>query len=180
MSVLGNQVNGLIAKIKKGDQQAFAMLYEATYKHLRLVAYNYLCDKNDVEDVLIEAYFRIYKYIKSANLSKDGFNWMCKIVQNVAFDFNRQREVSVPISVMENKKLFYEIEDFALADSAFINLVKEFDTLDQQLMYLRFYEDYTYEEIAKMKNMKKATVYKRIKSLMKKIEKEVKKQSTKE
>ncbi len=176
MSVIGNQVNSLIAKIKRGDLKAFDRLYETTYKHLRIVAYNYTGDKNDLEDVLIEAYFRIYKYINSANLSKDGYNWMCKVVQNVAYDFNIQREITIPINMIESNSLFYEIEDIALADSSFINLVKKFSALDQQLIYLRFCEDYTYDEIARIKNMKKTTVYKKIMRLMKQIEKENKKQ----
>ena len=61
MSLLGERVSKLLQKIKRGDKESFKMLHEITYNHLTVVAVNYTYHKEDVQDVLNEAYFRVYR-----------------------------------------------------------------------------------------------------------------------
>lgn len=172
MSALRDEVNIIIERIQKGNKKAFNDLFVLTYNHLKLVAYNYLNDTSLLEDAVNEAYIKIYRYIQSADISLDGYNWMCKIVQNVCYDFNREQKIYEPIDRIRTRKLFYEIDENVLTRSSLLQIIQTFDSVDQELLYLRFWEDLSYEEIAKRMKMKKATVYKRVKSMMKKIRKE--------
>ena len=93
MSKIGAEVNRILREIKLKKQDAFEHLIAITYNHLKVVAFNYLKDKNDVEDVVNETYLRVNSYIDSADLEKDGYNWICKIVQNLCYDFKSKRGV---------------------------------------------------------------------------------------
>ena len=97
MSILRKDVNKVLIKIKKGDEESKNVLFEKTYNHLKSIAYPYVRNKADVEDVLIEAYLRIYQYVATFDSNKDGYNWMCKIVQNVARDWDKNFFQSVSL-----------------------------------------------------------------------------------
>lgn len=172
MSKLGVKVNNLISEIKNGNSSSFKELYDTTYNHLKIVAYNYLFDSSDIEDVLNETYLKISLYINSADEKKDGYNWMCKIVQNIAYNFNNKRQVVVPINKIENRMFFYEIDDSIIENSQLYKIIQTFDASEQKIVYLRFWEDLSLREIAQKTGIKKSTVNKRIKSLLKKIRNE--------
>ena len=92
MSKHGDYVNSLLKKIKKGNIDAFEKLYECTYNHLQLIVRKYLKNADLLEDVMQELYMRVFKYVKNADLEQDGYNWMCKIAENCAYEFNKRFE----------------------------------------------------------------------------------------
>ncbi len=80
MSNFRREINLLLSGIKCGDKTKLKILFSTTYNHLKVIAYKYAINKNDIEDILIESYIKIFKYINSFDMSKDGYNWLCKIV----------------------------------------------------------------------------------------------------
>lgn len=173
MSVLKDRVNKLLLELRKGNEYAFEELYDATYNHLRIVARNYLYDKANIDEVLNVAYFKIYRYASSSRPNRDGYNWMCKIVQNTAYDINKQQQIIIPINEIQNNRLFEGLYSEALDRSDLYTIIHTFSKLDQEVLYLKFWEDLSYFEIAKKIGMKKSTVHKRIKKLLKIIEEKI-------
>ena len=105
MSQLGEKVNKLLRRIKDGDKESFQQLHKLTYNHLTVVAMNYLYSSENLKDVLNESYFRVFRYIDSYDTKKDGYNWMCKIVQKARrFGSNFYRSVQYDFYV----QCFYE------------------------------------------------------------------------
>ena len=111
MSILRKDVNKVLIKIKQGDEESKNVLFEKTYNHLKSIAYPYVRNKADVEDVLIEAYLRIYQYVATFDPNKDGYNWMCKIVQNVARDWDKNFFQSVSLEDAEQNGPVIEMEE---------------------------------------------------------------------
>jgi len=169
MSKLGEEVNSLIKEIKKGKWHAFEKLHDLTYNHLTVIAYNYLYDSSDIEDVINNSYFRIYQYINSADADKDVYNWMCKIVQNIAYQYNKKHNVTVDINKAETQNLFYELDDSIIETTDIMRAVKALNREEQELIYLKYWEDLSFSEIATLKGAKKPTVYKRISVALKKV-----------
>lgn len=167
MSSLGQKVNYIIAKIKRGDKLAYNSLYDLTYQHLKIVAYNYLFDKTKLDDVLNESYFRVFKYIKTCNRKKDGYNWMCKIVQNVAYDFNKQYSVYISIDKLECDRFFTDMDEKLIETNMLMSEIRNFSNTDQKILLLRFWWDLPIRDIADKLCMKKSTVHNRIKVLLK-------------
>lgn len=162
MSVFRKDINGILSRIQNGDQSGKAELFEKTYNHLKAIAYRYLRDKNDVEDVLSEAYLKAFSSIHAFDKSKDGYNWLCKIVQNIAYDLNEKTLACLPL---DERFVVADESDFetALSQSDEIwRWLKDCDERDKRIVYLKFWEDYSYSEIAKLMGMKRSNVHKRV------------------
>lgn len=169
MSILKDKVNRILIKIKDGESGALDELYAATYNHLKLVALNYLVNNSDLDDVLNEAYYKSYKYIKSVNFNRDGYNWLCKIVQHLCYDYNNRRGAVDYVEKVFQNTLFSEIEGEMLEKCQIYQIIQKFSVQDQQLIYLKFWEDLSLSEITKRTGIKKSTIHKRLKKLLNEI-----------
>ena len=136
---------------------------------MKSIAYPYVRNKADVEDVLIEAYLRIFQYVATFDPNKDGYNWMCKIVQNVARDWDKNFFQSVSLEDVEQNVPIIEMEEMIATQDEVQRLLQPYSERDRKMMYLRFWENRTIEEIAKALEMKKSNVHKRISKILKEI-----------
>ena len=169
MSILRTDVNKILIKIKEGEEESKNVLFEKTYNHLKRIAYPYVRNKADVEDVLVEAYLRIFQYVDSFDYKKDGYNWMCKIVQNVARDWDKDFFQSVSSEDVEQNSQVIETEDLIVMKDEVDRLLQPYSERDRKMMYLRFWENRTIEEIAEALGMGKSNVHKRISKILKEI-----------
>ncbi len=169
MSILRGEVNRILKKIKQGDECSKNVLFEKTYNHLKSVAYPYVRNKNDVEDVLVEAYLRIFHYIHHFDYTKDGYNWMCKIVQNTAYDFNKRYAPDVPLEDVKEEHISLNFEENLEMQDEVQYVLKDYSDRDKEMVRLRFWEDMTIEEIAEALHMSKSNVHKRISKISKEI-----------
>ena len=169
MSILRTDVNKILIKIKKGEGESKNVLFEKTYNHLKRIAYPYVRNKADVEDVLVEAYLRIYQYVSSFNPKKDGYNWMCKIVQNVARDWDKDFFQSVSLEDIERSAQIIETEELIAEKDEVERLLQPYSERDRKMMYLRFWENRTIEEIAEALGMGKSNIHKQISKILKEI-----------
>ena len=163
MSKYVKEVNECLLKIQQGDQAQFEELYKMTANHLRSTAAMYLSNKDFVDDVLSEAYKKVYTYNESFDYEQDGFNWLCKIVENVARNFNAQLENTVSLEqltfeyIVGDSKSIYETDELAIE-------LKKLNPEEQNVIYLHVYAGYSFMEIAALLNSKKSTVYKQFKA----------------
>lgn len=89
----------LLQQAAVGDQAAFAKLHAATVRKLRSKVVEVLGGNADVDDVLQDAYLRIWTsgHQFDPRLSSP-MTWMLVIARNVAIDrFRRRRQIAVPI-----------------------------------------------------------------------------------
>ena len=169
MSILRTDVNKILIKIKEGEEESKNVLFEKTYNHLKRIAYPYVRNKADVEDVLVEAYLRIFQYVDSFDYKKDGYNWMCKIVQNVARDWDKDFFQCVSLEDVEQNGSIIETEEMIATKDEVQRWLQPYSKRDRKMMDLRFWKDKTIEEIAQALEMKKSNVHKRISKILKEI-----------
>lgn len=165
-----HRLNKLLLKIKCGDKAKAADVYDLTFNHLKYIALHYLFKKSDFEDALCEAYCRMLKYIHSFNILKDGYNWLCRIVQNVANDMNKQNDKYVFQSEVNVDDFSFdeEVDNMLIKDELYRH-IKTLPELDRQLLFYRFNMGWTFDEIAQKFNRTKSYVYNRINTIRKKI-----------
>lgn len=160
MSKFRKEINSILFSLQKGDKTKQQELYNATYNYLKVIALKYVIDKNDYEDVVMEAYLKAFHYIASFNNKYDGYNWLCKIVQNTAYDFNKKH---LPVISLDNitftQIVGQKINDVDDSDEVLSALCK-LPEYEQRLIYLRFYEGFSYSEISKIIGKGKSTVHK--------------------
>jgi RNA polymerase sigma-70 factor (ECF subfamily) len=82
----------LLGRISKGDEAAFAELYQATSSKLFAVALRILRNREVAEEVVQEAYFKIWERAGDFNPAiASPVTWMAAIVRNRALDEARRR-----------------------------------------------------------------------------------------
>lgn len=118
---------------------------------------------------------RIDKYIDAFDCSQDGYNWMCKTVQNEAMNVNiKEAAISrVESDCAKLQELIVAAD--SLDDVSFWEKLQVLDETDRYVVYQRFVEDKSYEQIGKDLNVTRAAICKRLKTIFKKLEKYLKK-----
>ena len=169
MSSLREKVNKLLVGVQSGDERCKKELFELTYNHLKVIARRYVCDLNDVEDVLQNAYLKAFKYVNALDKSKDGYNWLCKIVQNEAYSYGKDNLDCLPLEEHSYRVDQRDVLDCISQQDELRRYLEGYSALDRQLIYLRFYEGNTYREIAQKLQMKKSNVHRRITKILKEI-----------
>lgn len=167
MSEFTNDVNKYLLAVKQGDLSQFDPLFRLTVLHLRSVARYYLKNKSYDEDVTIDAFVKVYKYIGSFDSNQNGYNWMCKIVENVALSYNfsqaRAAEAERKFAT-EHYELGVE-NDFNAVD--FFMIISEFDEPDHTIALMRFYLGFKLEEIGRKFKVSRVAIFNRVQKICK-------------
>src|SRR5690348_8617466 len=83
-------LNGLVAATARKDEAAFAALYNLTKRRLFGVALTVLRRRDLAEDVLQEAYIRVWRNAARFDPARGtALTWMATIVRNLAIDAMR-------------------------------------------------------------------------------------------
>lgn len=89
----------LVNQAKNGDMQAFRRLVERHQRRAMAIALGLVRDENDAQEVVQEAFLRVYRGLASFEGSSSFFTWLYRIVHNLAIDVMRKpsrREVALP------------------------------------------------------------------------------------
>ena len=96
----------LIVLIGKGSQNAFAYLYDNYSQALFGVIFKIVNSQEDAEDILQQAFVKIWTNFKFYNVSKGRlYTWMLTISRNLALDFLRSKNE-------KNKSKIQSFENF--------------------------------------------------------------------
>jgi RNA polymerase sigma-70 factor (ECF subfamily) len=97
-----SEIDRLLSRVALSDRAAFDTLYQKTAPKLFGVAVRILHDRNDAEDVVQEAFVKVWRRASLYISSADGapMQWLISIVRNTAIDWRRRRKlVSVEPSI---------------------------------------------------------------------------------
>jgi RNA polymerase sigma-70 factor (ECF subfamily) len=76
----------LIEKAKNGDVHAFGKIVNEHRSFAYAVAFRFLYDEHDAEDVVQESFIRIWNHLRDIDPNKKFTTWMYKIVVNLCYD----------------------------------------------------------------------------------------------
>lgn len=177
MSKLGETVNRILENLRqaklRNDQTAksyaYAELYNTTYESLRIVARTYLNNRNEDQACVTDAYEKAYQYIHSLSQDKDGYNWLCKIVQTCAFDINKTYAPYVALDEIAQTVADPVSIDEYIQKRELREAIKQLSEEEQKLIQYHFYADLSMEQTAKKMHVVKGTVFYRLKNVIEKL-----------
>ncbi|MBI1807740.1 MAG: RNA polymerase sigma factor [Ignavibacteria bacterium] len=82
----------LILHAKEGSHDAFRVLVERYMKQAYNIAYGFVNDHDDAEDIAQEAFVRVFRSIKTFRGDAEFATWLYRIVTNVSFNRTRQKK----------------------------------------------------------------------------------------
>lgn len=154
-----NSVKQIVERCQQGDQEAFGQLYTLTNAKLRKVCRQYINNKDDVDDVLHDAYYLIFTKINTLKDPMKAEAWMQKVVQNLALTYLQQsrqqtvvpldamREASVTPTTMESEEAYEEI----------MTLIDQLPNSYRRVFRLSVLEGMTHQQIAALLNIEAHT-----------------------
>lgn len=162
-----SKINRYLTNIKKGTLSSLTKLFKYTYSNLYCVAFAYVRNKNDIEDVLSKAYENAVRYIHTFDKTMNGYNWLYTIVKNCAKEFNKKdfQRLCVVCDIDEEREDEFEILDHIVLKVAINSLSDQ----DKKLLYQIYWEGWTVKEIARVSGVPITTIYSRLGSIYKKL-----------
>jgi RNA polymerase sigma-70 factor (ECF subfamily) len=167
----------LVALLKSGDESAFSYLYDHYSGALNGIIFRMINDTGLAEDILQEAFVKIWNNFSSYDPSKGRlFTWMLNITRNLAIDtirskgYKKQSKIQSSENAVDNvSNNINEKERFdALGLRNQVTLLKE----DQkQIIDLAYFEGFTQNEISQKLGIPLGTVKTRMRSAISELKK---------
>jgi RNA polymerase sigma-70 factor (ECF subfamily) len=159
------ETNELVEKAKNGEEEAFGQLYDSfaqrIFKYIRLKVQN----RQEAEDILQETFIKAYRGLSGLRPDDLNFNaWLYKIAGNTINDhFRKAYRTPDILSIDENFDLpsSQSLEKEIEVSSDMDNMRKTFAKLPplyKQVLELRFLQEFSLDEIAKILNKSNLSV----------------------
>lgn len=167
-----SELNNCIAAIQSGDAKAFELIYDSYSASLYGIVLKILQDEEVAQDVLQDAFVKIWKNCNSYEAQKGSFfTWMLNIARNTAIDKYRQtRKVSMrsiqndgsSVDISDNAVNANSIDRIGLAE-----LLKTLPEEQQEVIDYLYFKGYTQQETSDELNLPLGTVKTRSRSALK-------------
>jgi RNA polymerase sigma factor (sigma-70 family) len=170
----------LVSSLQKRDETAFSYLYDNYAAALNGVVYGMVNDFAQAEDILQEAFLKIWNNIDSYDATKGKlYTWMRRITNNLTLDILKSKQHRQQGLVVENELAVTNVQgDNNITERLnALDLQSRLNTLDKKqriIIDMSYFQGYTQEEIAKELDMPVGTVKTRIRSAIIELRKIIK------
>jgi RNA polymerase sigma-70 factor (ECF subfamily) len=91
----------LVLAARKGDRDAFRMLFERYHRRAYALALGVLRNPDDALDVVQDAFIKAHKYLDKFEGNSSFYTWLYRIVMNLAIDHIRKHQRVKPVELDE-------------------------------------------------------------------------------
>lgn len=95
----------LVRLVQLGDHDAYEVLFRRYYRKIFGMAYTRLRSREDAEDVVQEAFVKVFRYIKSFKGDSSFYTWLYRITANLCIDRHRHMGREQVVELVESRKL---------------------------------------------------------------------------
>jgi RNA polymerase sigma-70 factor (ECF subfamily) len=165
----------LVEQVLAGDQAAYSELYDKSIADVFKNVHFLIDEKADVDDLVQEIYIQLFKSLKKYDRARPFRPWLMGIAMKQVQSYRRQRWVRLRLTkkAEENQSVFaLDFSDAIVEKVTNEELVKLVEGLPfklKQVIILRYLNDYSQEETARILDIPLGTVKSRINSALKKL-----------
>ena len=166
----------LVARLKKGKEEAYRILVRRFQERLLSIAYGITQDREDSADIVQDVFLQVFKRIDTFRGEAKLYTWLRRITVNQALNWQRRwkRRFKWHHQPIEKEEIYDKMNDRTPAENPeTAYMAKEIDArLNEELQrlpedartvfILREQEGLAYDEIARLLNVKKGTVSSRL------------------
>ena len=158
----------LIIAAAEGDDDAFSEIVERYQRPVYNLCYRLLGNHGDAEDASQEAFMKAYKGLKKYDPQRPFMSWMLAIAYNQCVDQLRRKRINwVGLEALFDRsdQQSPSAEAAAVASGEAEQVQEALSTLntkDRAAVVLRYWYDYSYDEIAETLNLTNSAVKSRL------------------
>jgi RNA polymerase sigma-70 factor (ECF subfamily) len=158
-----------LQQAQQGDDLAFSYLVEAYQRPVYNLCYRMMGNANDAEDAAQETFIRAYKALERYDPSRKFSTWLLSIASNYCIDQHRRRKLpTFSVDALDSPIIPDEglsVEAQMLQDERQVQVTALLETLppkDKAAIVMRYWYDYSYEEIAESLSLTVSAVKSRL------------------
>lgn len=164
-----------IKRLKEGDPSAFQVIYEWSFPEIYRSVVFLMTDKHEIEDVMNEIYFQLWRSIDNYDANRPFRLWLYGIAMK---QIQKWRTKSWRRFRIFKKKRLLEVEEHLFSDrraleiethGEMLALVHQLSDKLRTVVILRYYHDFTFDEIAELLNIPAGTAKSRHHAALKKL-----------
>jgi RNA polymerase sigma-70 factor (ECF subfamily) len=165
----------LIRAIQAGDHQAFESLVRRYQRQVANLIYTTMGNRNDVEDIAQEVFLRVYRSLPRYKYGESFFSWIYRITMNFCIDEIRKRKIRKIISLdfltedslersRKSKEQAIPSDSILIEEKqqVVLSALQRLTPEHREILVLREYENYSYNEIAEALDLTLEAVKSRI------------------
>lgn len=168
----------LVESARKGDRDAFRVLFERYHRRAYALAFGVLRHQDDALDVVQDAFIKAHKYLDKFEGNSSFYTWLYRIVMNLAIDHMRKHRRVKPVELDEQHldgtasddsllpKMLGGNPGRALMDkqirARIDQALSELSENHRNVLVMRELEGMSYEEMAQAMNCSKGTIMSRL------------------
>jgi RNA polymerase sigma-70 factor (ECF subfamily) len=160
----------LVLRLQNRDQQAFSYLYDNYAAALNGIIYRMVEDRELAEDILQEAFVKIWNNFSSYDTGKGRlFTWMLNIARNLTIDTLRSKGYKKQAKISSDENSVGNLSDDGKIAERFdaMGIRKHLASLkpeQRSIIDLAYFNGYTQEEISKEMGIPLGTVKTRMRA----------------
>ena len=145
----------LVVLLQRQDKQAFSYLYDNYAPALYNIIYRMVEDVSLAEDIMQEAFVKIWNHFSSYDKSKGRlFTWMLNLTRNLTIDMMRSKGYKKQSKISGNENSVDNLQDISININKFdsLGIRKQLANLkpDQRIIIdMAYFNGYTQDEIAR-------------------------------
>jgi RNA polymerase sigma-70 factor, ECF subfamily len=156
-----------IAQVKRGDKEAYTLIIYRFQKQIYLYCYYLLGSKEEaedaVQDIFIKGFQRIHLFEPQVSFSA----WIYKIAYNHCLDIlNRRSRRRKILSLLKRDQI---IDQELPYEDLIYQLLDKLSAEERHILLLRAVEEYSFDEISEIMDLKPSTIRKKYERLRKKL-----------
>ena len=159
-------VPDLIEQAKSGDPHAFRKVVEAHQGFAYAVAFRFVGDRNEAEDITQEAFINLWKNIGKYRPEIKLTTWLYKILMNLCLDFLKSSQRKQQLKTEDVETNLFIIDQFSqerkLDDAemlgVIVELAKQLTPKQQSVFILRDLEGLSVEEVCEITCMNQGQI----------------------
>lgn len=169
-------IKAIVEQVQSGDVHTYTEIIRSFQKQIYIYCYYLLGSKEEAEDAVQDIFIKGLKNIRNFSYTVSFSAWLYKIAHHHCMDLLKKKNKSYKFwtnfkqeqAYEQSHRQAYEYDDF-------IHELLEKLTMDERrILLLRSIEEYSFDEIASIMELKPTTVRKKYERLRKKLLKEKK------
>lgn len=158
----------IIEQAKNGDERSMTELFLNYKDYVMRSAFIMLRSKDEAEDVTENVFFKIFTNLRSFDMERDFHPWLSRIIRNECYSYLKKHR-----RLVNNSDSWLESINSEDTHPETIKLVQsileQLSQKEREIIQLRFYQELTFEEIAKVLSTTVGNVKVRIHRAIKKL-----------
>ena len=148
----GDHIRSLLIGCQKNDRESQKLLYQNFYAYGMSICLPYADDREEAAEVLNDGFMKIFKNVKTFDLSRPFEPWFRKIMVNTAINSYRQHRLVIHGVEMEKARHAAQPENTLshISYQEIIDLLRKLPQAYRTVFNLYAIEGYKHEEIAEM------------------------------